>query len=387
MPFGAAASVWQFNRIIDALMYLSRNLLFLPMIHYVDDLGLIASLDDAWSSHTSFRRLCALLEVQLKPSKEQPPDRTQRVLGVIIDIQDKGITVKPDQERIDKLCEDIRVILLEGRLEPEVASRLTGKLSFVATSLFGQVGRGPLGPLYRRAHQACDSALTPMLTQALTTLQRVLRICAPRFVPYPSHRPQIAVLYADAYFQAGDDAKAGRKVAAGSLDNGWGCVCRTPSGITFAYGRAPDSLVRKFCRRKAYIYFLEVLAQLICMLVHKDLLPQFWIACCDNSAGASALTKGYSTTGNDGAMNNLLSLIWTMIAKCGWTPHFEWIPSELNVSDPISRGDLEIAVQSRWRPLTSSLHPLYAVLDRVADDLQYATGEAVDTLLALKFRF
>ena len=86
-------------------------------------------------------------------------------------------------------------------------------------------------------------------------------------------------------------------------------------------------------------------------------------------------------------MNNLLAMCWSFLAMVGWNVHFEWIPSELNKSDAVSRGDLEVAPQSRWAPLESDLKQLYNILEKVAGDLTYATGEAVDSLCRLTFRF
>ena len=39
LPFGAAASVWHFNRCTDALVWLARVLLLIVTLHYVDDIG------------------------------------------------------------------------------------------------------------------------------------------------------------------------------------------------------------------------------------------------------------------------------------------------------------------------------------------------------------
>ena len=39
LPFGAASSVWCFNRCVDALSFLARSLLLILLIHFVDDIG------------------------------------------------------------------------------------------------------------------------------------------------------------------------------------------------------------------------------------------------------------------------------------------------------------------------------------------------------------
>jgi hypothetical protein len=321
------------------------------------------------------------------PTKEQTPARSQKIQGVVIDVSSDGITVRPDPDRVQKLVNEIQKILREGSLEPDSAARLAGKLSFVSTTLFGRIGKGPLSPLYKRAHQQGESAITPVLLRSLRTLTRILQLSQPKFCPFPSNKPYVATIYADAFFQAGDDAKMGKRRAPGDLSNGWGFICRTEHGVTYAHGRAPDSLVRCFCRSHAYIYFLELLGQVLSLVVNRRFLPHYIIAFCDNAAGTAALSKGFSTSGSDQAVNNLLAMCWSFLARMGWNVHFEWIPSEQNIADPVSRGDLSFASQSRWRSLNTRLTEVYAVLERVSRDLEFATGEAVEALAGMSFSF
>lgn len=53
----------------------------------------------------------------------------------------------------------------------------------------------------------------------------------------------------------------------------------------------------KFClsfsSRKAYIYALEMLAQIVAAITCHDILCPCWLGFCDNSAGKAALAKGY----------------------------------------------------------------------------------------------
>ena len=76
-----------------------------------------------------------------------------------------------------------------------------------------------------------------------------------------------------------------------------------------------------------------------------------WI---DNAAGLAALEKGF---GRDPHVNDL----WTLASSKSWVPQFEWVPSALNLADPISRGDLSV-VQAGWRRLASDTHPFESLL-------------------------
>ena len=95
LPFGAASSVWCFNRCVDALTFLARSHLLILLIHFVDDIGCPDSKASSASSFQSFRDLCNLLGMCLKPSKAQPPATKHKLLGVALEICAAGITLAP----------------------------------------------------------------------------------------------------------------------------------------------------------------------------------------------------------------------------------------------------------------------------------------------------
>ena len=71
MCFGAAASVWNFNRAADAVQMLLRSLLLVLLGHFVDDFNGVDSTDLADSAHHAVADFFALLGLQTKPSKAQ----------------------------------------------------------------------------------------------------------------------------------------------------------------------------------------------------------------------------------------------------------------------------------------------------------------------------
>ena len=172
MPFGATASVFHFNKITDALLWLARTLLHIPVIHYVDDLGSVDPESSATSSFQAFDQFCSLLGFRLKFSKRQPPASEQKLQGVIVRIEDSGVTVAPSENRVRKLQAALLSSLQGDTLSPEEASRLAGKLSFLSSSLWGQVGLSLLRPLHGRAQGPRDatSQLNSGLRAAITCL-------------------------------------------------------------------------------------------------------------------------------------------------------------------------------------------------------------------------
>jgi hypothetical protein len=207
----------------------------------------------------------------------------------------------------------------------------------------------------------------------------ILLVSSPRTIPFNTTAVVVATMYADAYYEPGDRAKQGLRKQKG-MANGWGTVCRVNNHVTFALGRAPEHLIRAYCPGGAYIYFLELLAQLLNLLLNVGHVPERFVAFCDNSAGQSALVKGY---GSDARINNLISIYWAVVAHRGLSPDVQWVASELNISDPISRGDTSIAVASNWKRIDINLTVAYDILTRAADDMAFATGPAAAELLNL----
>ena len=395
LPFGSSSSVWCFNRCTDALLFLGRCLLLCLVLRFVDDIG---SPDAEWSANSSFSafsELCELLGLRLKPSKAQPPSNVQKLLGVTISVKEEGIVLEPTPQRIQKVRAALQQALASDSLTPEEAARITGKINFLNTTMFGQLGASAMQPLYARARDCrgdSSHSLNGALRSALTTLNAILANPVPRVIPYGDGAPAQIVLYADAFFELGDSSfgLADNPPEHWSTSrcryyrNGLGFVLRTPQGVRCTHTSVPAYVLSLFSSRRAYIYALEILAQLLGVLTSLDVVRGRWIGFIDNTAGRAALNRGY---GRDPAINHLLAFFWAFASRVQWSPHFEWVPSELNVSDPISRGDWELASRGGWSKLDSPLEPLWRIFAKVAGDLRYAVGQAVDDVVALQWSF
>ena len=122
----------------------------------------------------------------------------------------------------------------------------------------------------------------------------------------------MAVLYADAFYLDGENRhKAGfipssaRLTSRSRQQNGWGFVLRLGSEVYYDYAEVPAEVLRAFVTRKAFIYALEVVAQVIALAAFGRWIPSAWIAFIDNVAGQCALSKGY---GRDSAVNGILTI-------------------------------------------------------------------------------
>ena len=141
-----------------------------------------------------------------------------------------------------------------------------------------------------------------------------------------------------------------------------------------------QTILRQVTTRQAFIYFLEIYAQVIMVAALAPILPKEWISFIDNQAGRAALMKGWGT---DERVNLLLECFWKFAASRHWRPHFEWVPSHCNITDPISREDFTMARQKGWVHVPIADGPLRKLLSNKTVDLEIAHLDGARVLASL----
>ena len=388
MNFGATASVWNFNRAADALQQLLRGLLLTPTGHYVDDFNGVEDADLGESVADGFQDLFAALGFLTKKSKAQPPADEHVVQGVTFHIDENGVTLSPTPRRVEKILAQLRRALHDDSLSPDDASRLAGRVAFLTQSVFGAVARAATKAIYARAADTAawsNDALSPGLAAALKTLVNILPTTRPRFVPFNADQLDMAVLYADAFFTDGERRHKAGHVPDGlnpsphqRAANGWGYVLRIGDRVFYDHGVVPPWFVKLFAARRAYIYMLEVFAQIIAFAAFAKLMPPTIVAFIDNTAGQAALTKGY---GKDAAVNGVISAFWTLAARRGWFVEFERVPSKANVADAVSRDDFTRARREGWTRVNSRDDEVMTILAKAVGDIEFANTTAAEELI------
>ena len=275
-------------------------------------------------------------------------------------------------------------ILDADQLKPDDAATVAGKLYFLTTSIFGHAAKAALRPIYARGQwaprnkQQAEAKLNHGLRTTIRVVLDIIRECRPVQIPLSPTTTFTPVVYADAYFLMGDlhlkptdeipdtwDTKQAPHFA-----NGWGFVCRArPDLVLYACGAASPRLLRRFCKRRAFIYFLEAWAQIIAAIAFKNYLRTDYVAFIDNEAAKHALQKGY---GKDECINNLLAAFWTYTTKHNIQPHFERVSSQANISDEISRGDLARAHREGWKRIEFDYHLLENITEKIATNTELA---------------
>ena len=315
MCFGSTASVWGFiNRFADSMLFAFHHLFLSTTLHFVDDFGGVEPSSTALSAFNSFNDFFHSLGLQMKTKKAAPPNRVQRLLGVIIEVESDGVRLSPCPERVAKLQITIQHALQSNQLSPEEAQKLAGKMVFLQTTSFGQLGTAATHCLYSRASQGPSefNRLTNALEASLRTLADILDHLSPQWIPLrPVKHP--TVMYTDAFYAPGDQRHQSLPMSFHTLtqaDNGWGFVVSTVSGVFYSYGKIPQQVVRAFGTRRAFIYLLEAVTPLITMVLMQRCVCQQILAFVDNRASLQALRKGY---GRDASINGLLCLFWSVV--------------------------------------------------------------------------
>ena len=219
----------------------------------------------------------------------------------------------------------------------------------------------------------------------LLATRALLQQVPPRIIPFVAPRAVSCVIYA--FLLEGElRHKAGWVPANAPMDrshrasNGWGYVVRVGDMTWYDSGSIPDCFIRKFDTHRAYIYMLEVLAQILAVVTLSAYLPEDWVAFINNAAGQWALNKGY---GRDASVNGLLSAFWAMAARQSWRPTFFRVTSKANIADPISRADCTLAVRHGWTQADTNLEAILDILAWAADDLECAVHRAASDLSSL----
>ncbi|CAE7295967.1 PUB3, partial [Symbiodinium sp. CCMP2456] len=245
--------------------------------HFVDDFNGAEDSNTAESAHNAVAEFFEALGLQTKPSKAQAPD-TAHVLQLHIGAE--GVWLSPTEERRKKILAQIDEAL------GGIAYHPTRHPDWLVHLWLHGAGRHQ-APLLRAADTAANSAdaLSVGLRAALSALRRLVEQSRPRLVPWPGRvQGPFPVLYADAFFLDGDlRRKPGHLEPEDHVPkdarwrNGWGFVLLLGDHVFYDFGVIKPELLQPFAARKAFIYVLEILAQVLPLVVFARRLPPHWI--------------------------------------------------------------------------------------------------------------
>ena len=195
------------------------------------------------------------------------------------------------KSRKDRVESNLVQLLLDNSLKPSQTSVLAGKLQFLASSLFGKSSAAAIRAFHHRAAAGAASehkkgwTLNRALRDAIAFLRHCFEQNVPRVIKF--HVPGRSVVYADAFFKLGDErytmknmdnSPAWGRASPAAFENGWGFVASSGTKTWYAMGSVPywfARAARRFSSRRAYIYTLEIIAQVLPFFALRELLYHF----------------------------------------------------------------------------------------------------------------
>ena len=328
LPFGATASVYGYNRVARAVVFLARKLLDIPVDSYFDDFWGVDSAEGVWNGFHAFGELNELLGFAIKKKKDVPPTDEGVLLGIAIQIAKLPFVASLMEERRMQLVTSIRWAITANRLTPAEAATLAGRMNFAETGIFGRVGRVPLRAVYARQHAERDAQnlsyrVTRLLGAALQALLALLERPPPRSIPHPASPRPVATLYTDG------EGKGYIGAVLLLRENG--------GSATVFSSRVTRDTFKMLKHRVNQIALIELLAVLAALEAFKDLITGCDLRIfIDNVVAEGAIRNGYMRRDCRDACA-LVAALWQQFLELDLLVWVDRVPSELNVADGPSR--------------------------------------------------
>ena len=336
LPFGATASVYGYNRLSRAIVFLARRLLWIPVDSYFDDFWGIDKEAAAEASFKAFGDLNEILGFTIKEAKDVPPAENGTLLGVAVRLAAFPFRAEITAERKLSLRSSLKEHLDSNRLAPGEAATLAGRMNFAVSAMFGRVGRAPLKAVYARQHSRRTNhegeshehphILTRSLRASLEALARLVEAPPPRILPIPGKIAPVVSIFSDG------EGKYG--YIGGVL-----LVAAAFVPVLVFEAQIPPHVYDLLVRRHNQIALIELLAALTALsafspfIKGKDL--RFFI---DNRVAECAVRNGYVRRDTRDACA-LVSELWFQLQRAQATVWVDRVPSKLNIADGPSRPD------------------------------------------------
>ena len=347
LPFGLSSAVLCFNRTPTFLAALCRRVCAAPVLQFFNDSG-IADLECARGSAQAAMRACfSFAGAELDPGKSQPPAACRVFLGLSANLalanSDDCISFDLKPGFREALADEVRAILSDGRLNSGRASKLRGKFGWAASGTYGRCGRAGLAPLVTRQFTDTSDELTPALRDCLRFHLHLAEFVPPRLVSMAQAQPRPVRIYSDASYEPSAQVPARLGFVIFPSDDHV-----QPLGMSMDIS---DAVLGRFQVRQTQINGCEALAGVIIPANAPDLLRGrdiVWFV--DNQAACQILMKGSSSLPDIAVIAAVTQLLFT---RLGCRVYFEYVPSDSNPSDGLSRDGLQDSwtLSQGWRLL------------------------------------
>ncbi|CAE7253423.1 unnamed protein product, partial [Symbiodinium sp. CCMP2456] len=185
LPFGALASVGQFNRFSRLWQRILWELK-LAASSYFDDFPAAEVRALASNRDASVKAALHLFGVDWADDKDLPFAQQADVLGVTLDASDMSrgvVRVMNKRERARDIASSIQQVLEDGCIDPRQIPSLFGRIQFSESQLMGRQGRLALAQIRKLAEARHKHVLTPLEISAFENLRARMLSGRPREIP------------------------------------------------------------------------------------------------------------------------------------------------------------------------------------------------------------
>ena len=318
-------------------------------------------LKDADISQSGLHLIFGLIGSPPQPKKRfwAAPDRCY--LGTSVHVgwahYQGFVRVQPKSSSVVKVCQKIDGALSAGALSRDEAGKLRGDVQWLFSCCAGAAAKFA-APLLQRCQYSDDASLLERDRLVLQTLKALACLAAPRDIDFWSRSPPCVLIYSDASFEKGE-------LRLGWVIYGYGPPPLLPCGGTCA---VPHEVFEEWLPRRQQIFPGEALCLLLLPLLYPQIFQSrdvLWFI--DNQAAVVAAVKAASSQEDVFEIAHLSCLLRAQLRCRAW---FEWIDSDSNPSDGLSRDGLADSWtnQQGWY-LQSFDFPARACRSSVRDEL------------------
>ena len=340
--FGFASSVVNFCRLPALCVAMSIRMMTIPTCSFFDDNASLCIAEVAAVALGAQQLAYDSVGAQFAPDKCLPFGPARVFIGLAVStswVSDGDLPIAPKPGLRQKIDSELAVVELRQELGPGRASKLKGQLGWSASSTAGRWGRLGLRILSERQYsESSDTSLDARMVRMFLFIRLMLRVAPPRAVPVTGRNSSPAILYSDASYSP-SEARLGWVVFFPDRH-------RKPEGVTV---KVSDATLHSMNVRATQVFPCEALAVTHALLTYeRELAGADILSFVDNEAACAAFIKGSSSSTD---VDHLVSVAHLVACRANIRVWYEWVDSDSNISDGLSRQGLEdpFAISQGWQ--------------------------------------
>ena len=328
LAFGLESAVVSFNRLPMFGVALARRCALSCAASYYDDQLALEFLPDHNVSQLGVQCAFLLLGAPPQPSKAFCPAANRYYLGTSVHTGDCApsgmIRFQPKLTTVHKILTLMDTVVETGTMSRDCAGRLRGDLNWMYSMCAGFGGK-LAGPLLSKCQQLDATVLQEDDLYTLQLLRQVIVHYRPRELSLLPQENEILRVYSDASFENSELRLGWILFPQDSQPVGGSCLI-------------PPAVLASWCERRQQIFPGESLCGLLVPYFHPKVFGSrdaVWFV--DNEGAVAALIKASSSQPD---VHRIVQCAQALLQALGSRTWFEWIDSDSNPSDGLSREGL-----------------------------------------------